>query len=409
MTAADPVLDMLLVGCGLRGLGLLTAAPDLFGWDLGIIDAGTALGVGAFPGYDIESNSNGSDFFGWIDPAGPFGPILELEPVRRLRSTTTGFHLALLAEALAAAGQAVRAKLPADRLFQPDRAVRIDVPPEPGVTGLVRVDTRSGRRLHTRAIVLATGIRERENDELTHLGDRLVRASELLGPDARERCSELGSGARAVCVAGASHSTFSLLARMLAKQPRTSAGSPRITLVSRSPVKVYYASWEEYRYSRHSAAEAVPHHGPDICPETGNVHRYSGLRNTSKALFHAAAAGEIPGVRLVVAPDPEVRRRLFDAADVVVQATGYGSNLPLLTSGCRPVECLLSRGAVQPDERGRLRTAEGSLESVFVMGMDPYPYDDNSINPTSQYARRGGHLLDHMASLDATPGALTGR
>lgn len=26
MTAADPVLDMLLVGCGLRGLGLLTLA-----------------------------------------------------------------------------------------------------------------------------------------------------------------------------------------------------------------------------------------------------------------------------------------------------------------------------------------------------------------------------------------------
>lgn len=392
---AVPELDLLLVGCGLRGLGLLTSTPLLFEYDLGVIDAGQELGVGAFRRYDIESNSNGCDFFGWIDAMGPFGAVLRERPVARLRSTATGFRLELLADALAAAGKHVRARLPAARVLQPDRAVEIAVP-EPGADDtLVRVRTARGRWLRSRTVVLATGIQERTCDELGEFTDRVVPSSELLEPQALERCRLMGANGRTVSFAGASHSAFSVLARMLGDSPGDD-GSRRVTLVSRSPVRVFYESWDAYSATDHPEVEAVPDPARDICPETGYVHRYSGLRNTSKQLLHAVAWGRIDGVRLVVEHQRVRRRRYFAEAGTVIKAAGYGSNLPLITRAGRPVECRLAHGAVRPDDRGRLRVADGSADSIYVMGMDPYPYEDNSVNPTSQYALRGTQLLERL-------------
>ncbi|MCK7627380.1 hypothetical protein MUU72_30530 [Streptomyces sp. RS10V-4] len=387
---AGPLLDVLVIGCGLRATGLLTAAPALFRYDLGIVDAAEQLGVGSFRHYDIESNSNGSDFFGWIAPDGPFGPLLAEEPVRRLRTVRGPFHLGLLAQALGRAGRAIGAMVPPDRLFLGDEVVEVAL----RTGGPVRVRTRAGRSLHAATVVLATGIRERPSPELRPWRDKVLLSRALVAPGARERCAELGSRPGSVCLAGASHSAFSVLNRMLARRP---PDGPGIVLVTRSPVKIHYPDRAAYRAVAHTPAEAVPDPDRDICPETGNVHRYSGLRNTSKALFHAVAAGRVPGVRLVVAPGASERARYFERAGTIVQSTGYGSNLPALTRDGRPVRCTTARGLVRTDDRGRLLAAGDGAGAVFVMGMDPYPYDDNSVNPTNQYARRGSHILGQLS------------
>lgn len=382
-------MDLLVVGCGLRATGLLTSTPALFDHDIGVVEAAGVLGVGSFRHYDIESNSRGSDFFGWIDPAGRFGPLLEEGPVRSLREHTGAFHLNRLAEALDCAGRAIAALLPPERLFLDDDVMGVDIRPD----GTVRAHTRS-RRLRARTVVLAAGIRERASAELRPWRAKVVRSGALIRPEARERCAELGGGPGLVCFVGASHSAFSVLNRMLARRP---AGAAEIVLVSRSPVKIHYTDLAEYRRTPHTSAEAVPDTGRDICPETGNVHRYSGLRNTSKALFHAVAHGRLPGVRLVLAPEPQDRAPYFGDADVLVQAAGYGSNLPEITVDGQAVDCLTSGSLVRIDERGRLCTDGGVLRPVFVMGMDPYPYDDNSINPTNQYVRRGRNILGRLS------------
>lgn len=398
---------MLVVGCGLRATGLLTSTPALFDYDVGIIDARTELSVGSFRDYDIESNSNGSDFFGWIDPAGPFGPVLDADPVRRLRATPTGFHLGMLADALVSAGHAIRDMLAPERLLLGDEVVQVSMAGGVDDSAPVSVRTAAGRTLRARTVVLAAGIRERPVAELEAWSHKVVASRALFGPQQRERCVSLGHDRVDVCFAGASHSAFSVLARMLTK--RTGSMS-QVVMVGRSPVRVFYESWAEYARIEHTDAEAAPDPERDICPETGNVHRYSGLRNTSKALFHAVAGGRVPGVRLVVAPDAQQRRPYFEQADVLIQAAGYGSNLPRITAAGHDLRAVLSAGAVQFDEQGRLRTDAGVARSLFVMGMDPYPYDDNSINPSNQYARRGGHLLDHLSALcREAPGAMAGR
>lgn len=390
-TAAESSMDLLMVGCGLRATGLLTSTPALFGHDLGVVDAAGRLGVGSFRHYDIESNSSGTDFFGWIDPDGPFGPLLKEEPVRRLRSVPGAFRLELLAGALACAGDAIAARLGPQRLFLGEEVVEVALSGD----GPARVHTLSGRTLRARTVVLAAGIRERVSAELRPWRAKAVSSGALVTPDARERCAELGRRPGTVCFAGASHSSFSVLHRMLADRP--ASGGAEIVLVTRSPVKIHYAGWDEYRAVPHSAAEAVPDPERDACPETGNVHRYSGLRNTSKALFHDVAAGRVPGVRLVVAPGEQERAAYFERADVLVRAVGYRSNLPTVTCDGRVVDCTTPAGLARIDDRGRLCVDGAGADGLFVMGMDPYPYDDNSINPTNQYARRGGHILGRLS------------
>lgn len=48
------------------------------------------------------------------------------------------------------------------------------------------------------------------------------------------------------------------------------------------------------------------------------------------------------------------------------------------------------RLVVQPSPQGDILSMNGR---VFAMGMDPYPYRDNSLTPVGQYATRGKQIL----------------
>ncbi len=167
--------------------------------------------------------------------------------------------------------------------------------------------------------------------------------------------------------------------------------------MSRSPVKLYYPDWASYAAVAHPGAEAVPDPEASRCQETGSVHRYSGLRNTSRALFRAVALREVPGVRLAVIPGAAGRAACFERASVVITATGYQSNLPPITANGTPARVTNAAGLAVIDGQGRLQAGGAPVPGLFVMGMDPYPYRDNSINPTSQYARRGRDIFGHLS------------
>ncbi|MEO6701673.1 MAG: hypothetical protein ABI140_21020 [Jatrophihabitantaceae bacterium] len=386
--APEPPMDLLVVGCGLRAAGLLSATPELFDYDVGIVDASAHLGVGSFPQYDIQSNSLGTDFFGWIDAAGPFGPLLTSGPVQRLRSTPDAFHLSMLAAALQEAGHAISQLLPARRLLLGETVVQLEL----SDAQLPTVLTRSGRRLQAGVVVLSMGIRERNSPELRRWAHKVLPARSLITPSTGRRCQELAQKPGLVCFAGASHSALSVLQRMLV-QPL--GPDTEIALVTRSPVRLHYANWADYYGTEHDPAEAVPDPRRDQCPESGNLHRYSGLRHRSKQLFLDAAAGRVPQVRVVVADNPDERERWFATAGLVIQSIGYESNLPAVLRDGQPLECTRPDGMVAIDQDGRLLAPDGAGQ-VFVMGMDPYPYEDNGLNPTNQYKRRGARILAQL-------------
>ncbi|WP_205194209.1 hypothetical protein [Burkholderia sp. Ap-962] len=390
----DPELDLLLVGCGLRGTGLLSANPDLLAYRIGVIDAGEQPGPGNFPFYRIDSNSYGSDFFGWVDPQRVYGAALRDADVIALRESVGSFPLARLAQALRPFGAIIRRELGAGRVWLRRRAVRIDVDQD-GVT--VQLD--DGSRVRSRLVVLATGIRERVHAELLPWRHKLLLSRQIIehGPPAAWRDTPVR-----VHLLGGSHSAYAI-ARLLA-EPGTLAAGSSVTLQHRGLVKLFYGSHEEYAAAEHAALEAVPDLERDRCPETGNVFRYSGLRHAARHTFREIAANRLAGFAQIRAARLGDAAPRLDEADCIVQALGYESNtLPLEVDG-RPVPMCAPGGIVLPGADGRLALPGIALSPLFVMGMNPYPYDDNSLTPTGQYALRGAQVLRALRE-HATPAA----
>ena len=382
----DLPLDLVLVGCGIRGTGLLTAVPQLLKLRTAVVEASDALGPGSFAEYRIESNSPGSDFFGWVDPGGVFGDVLGHPDVSGLRATGGNFRLSRLAAALRHFGAAIARQLPADRLFLRDRVVGVEV--EDGSGGGSLVTLASGKQLRTRLLVLATGIRERFHPELepwrgkTILSSRVVRGEE----DARF----LREVPSPVVIAGGSHSGYSVAMRLHELLGSEAAQRCGVVILHRSPVKLFYSSLAEMEAHERCPLEAIPDPARDVCPASGNLFRYSGLRHGAKALFRSASLQGVPWLRQEQGASLGAMAPWLDRAALIVQSMGYESNtLPLVRRGER-IWSGDDRLVVQPSAQGDILSMDGR---VFAMGMDPYPYRDNSLTPAGQYATRGKQIL----------------
>jgi hypothetical protein len=389
VTHSAPDLDVLLIGCGLRGTGLLTAVPELLQRRLGIVEASPRLGPGSFSHYRIQSNSSGKDFFGWVRSDGPFGPLLRSPKVRRLREYAGAFELHELAAALECFGEHIEHLVGPERIVLGDSVVSLQVEGR-----RMTADLRSGRQLRTRCAVLATGIRE-----VPHLGLQRWNAKHVLSGDVIRHGSAVlppRGGLLRVAIVGASHSTYAV-ARLL-REANLTGRQFDVTIVHRSPVKLFYGGRDEYEADARSELEAVPDPIRDACPETGNLFRYSGLRHGARAMFRAIADDEVPMMRHWRVESLAQAMPLLDSADVVVQAMGYESNSFELRVDGHPCAMQQRRRIVDVGDDGRLRLPLRSPPDIFVMGMDPYPYDDNSLTPTGQYAKRGHQLLDALAA-----------
>lgn len=379
-------LDLLLIGCGLRGTGLLTANPELFNYRTAVVEAADRLGPGSFAEYSIDSNSAGSDFFGWVDPRGCFGEALTHPDVKTLRAIKGNFSLSLLGRALTHFGAAIARCLPPERLFLRDRVLRLDMH-----EALCTATLASGRRLVARNAVLATGIRETFRKELTPWESKVVLSSQIVKDSARTILRR--SLPAPIAIVGGSHSGYSvavILREIFAAAPELGCD---ITLIQRAPVKLFYSDWNEFRQSDRCPYETIPDPQRDVCPETGNLFRYSGLRHASKELFRSASRKQIPWLRQIQARELAEAAPWLERAALIVQAMGYESNtVPLFQHG-QQFWSGQDRGVVQPGADGCILSGGGNL---FAMGMDPYPYCDNSLTPTGQYALRGRQILSRL-------------
>ena len=386
MTVAIEPLDLLLIGCGLRGTGLVTAVPELLERRVAIVEAGGCLGPGSFAEYQIESNSSGSDFFGWVDPRGPFGDVLEHPDVIALRTTPGNFRLSLLARALRHVGAAIARRLPPSRLVLGDRVVRVNADDEQ-----ITATLASGRRLAARSVVLATGIRETQRADLQPWCDKVILSSQIVkGGEGRLFGDDPPTP---IVIVGSSHSGYSAALRFQEAMAAHPARRCEVIVVHRTPVKLFYTGWSEFEASERYPLEAIPDPARDVCPETGNLFRYSGLRHGAKALFRAASRQEVPWLHQIHCRALGEAAPWLDRAAVIIQAMGYDSNtLPLYRNG-EAVWSGADRLVAELGADGCLPPGPGRL---FVMGMDPYPYRDNSLTPTGQYALRGKQILSML-------------
>ncbi len=108
----------------------------------------------------------------------------------------------------------------------------------------------------------------------------------------------------------------------------------------------------------------------DVCPATGVVNRFGGLRADAAALYERIRAGAEPRVRLVdLRADGDWISELARSRGPVVAATGYGSSVSRVLLEPDAAE---DAHSVQPgwDGLGRLLSGSGEIvPGVFGLGL----------------------------------------
>jgi len=344
-------------GAGPAGMGLLFnalksgALPDLARDGLIIVDASATPGTGRLGEYRITANSVGDVFLDCLrDPAlrDVFEP-LEHSPAywRIRRQAQSAPQLSDVAELLAEAS-----KLVLDFIVQ-----RYDVKlwSSTTITEVVsdgdeyQVWVETGgrtRRLRCRTLVLNLGGFQDPQYLLEGLADHglslppsvpIVSADTLLRMNAvqlREHFEPALAHGGGVTVVGGSHSAFSILENLA--DALEIAGLEEVTLVHRSPIRLFYESVELA-----TAAGYVFDPLKDVCPVSGRVNRSGGLRyralDVGREVIGRGRIGKT-GVRartLQIAGGPpgqyESAVQALIESSVVVQCTGYQPRLPAMT------------------------------------------------------------------------------
>jgi hypothetical protein len=135
-----------------------------------------------------------------------------------------------------------------------------------------------------------------------------------------------------VVVVGGAHSAWSVAWALTQQAVATGGAAPLVRILHRSPVRLFYMSAAEALADGYDF-DAVA----DVCPLSGRVHRFSGLRGDARDLarraFGFASGKELPAEVSCLAVVEERREEIISAledADVVVSAVGYDARLPEL-------------------------------------------------------------------------------
>lgn len=391
-----------VIGFGPATLGLPLAADRMGELDrlaahgMTIVDRAISpavLRAGRFP-FLVESNSAARDFVAGVDPAGRFGDVLDRPAGRRLVEhgdrpvplRHVGEYLADLADEVAGW---LRGSTGGIRYGREVRRIRRNTD---GTFTSLCTAYRPVVRSH--AVVLATGATE---DTARHgvPGDRLVPSARLLMGDLGQVEHALRAGGPVV-ILGGSHSGFVAADMVLARQ----GGAVRpgqITVVHRQ-IALAFSSVAELAAAG-PLAEAPPMGPSLVCPETGVVNRFNGLRGSARRLCAATLAGTEDRVRLCPAGTAEARRAIAGAA-VVVHASGYRGTAPEVVDADGTVIALRrERGCLAVDENCQVLGPHGSVAGVHGLGIGFARGDEHGQRRTAINVFHGRDAEDIVRSL----------
>lgn len=130
----------------------------------------------------------------------------------------------------------------------------------------------------------------------------------------------------------------------------TSSPQLSITILHRSPVRVFYTSKREAESNGYRDYKQTNRHG--------QVHAFAGLRGDAKSFYNDVSRGREPRVRLCqVKPggSKSLIARCFDEAHVIIWATGYKSHIvPVTDERKTSIRLRISQGQIQVDRQGRI-------------------------------------------------------
>lgn len=351
----------IVAGGGPAGLGPIVYAgrigqlQALLADGVRVIERGPRLGPGSLARYRIPGNSLGVAFLECLEDGIDTG---FLDPVRAARATTAlARHreryppLPVVAAYLERIGDAVRQLL--ERT--PDCDVAVDTSVEevrllPGGGGaLVRTSRRTAAEVCSeeataRRVVLALGGRQPSAVGHTHVlpglgldrwAPKVVYSSDVI--DRSRLSEEMIERLRerpVVTVVGGSHSAWSSAYVLLSDEgvQEQIGRRPAVRILHRHGVRMFYANADD------ALREGYPFDPvEDVCPLSGRVNRFSGLRGEAFELARRThrfgdavpADEQVTTLRLDQANGADVVDAL-DSAGLVVAALGFAARLPRL-------------------------------------------------------------------------------
>lgn len=383
-SGASPLVGIAVIGLGPAGVAVFRAAQrvglleQLAKGGLCLVDEDPErhVGAGALGDYHVRSDTAGRVFIECCDlGAGTAGMPAALARC----ATADSVPLAAAAELLHAASRTWLAEVRDDERIcvVPGRVVRLS-----RAAGVWELDIRRGEGHHltvrASSVVVATGGQPYLPAWLRDLGavhaDQILRGRLPSSWPSAPRGPGDRSSSPSVTIVGSSHSAFAAALKVLERDPRHQWEPGAITIRHRSPVRVSYPDIVAARLDGITV-------GPDdVCPATGRVFRFGGLRGAAAQLWRDVRAGVEDRVRLApmsrTLPTDEVVH-----GTLLIGATGYQGRVdrllgaPLSGSAwcfAATTELLDGHGAVVPGiygaglGAGRRRDSRTGGEASFT-------------------------------------------
>jgi hypothetical protein len=201
--------------------------------------------------------------------------------------------------------------------------------------------------------------------------DRILRMNAV---QLRETFAPALATSGRITIVGGSHSAFSVLENLA--DALEFAGLKELTLVHRSPIRMFYESAQLAAAAQYSFDPVQ-----DVCPISGRVNRSSGLRYRALDVGRAVIAhGRVgnTGVRVKSlqthggpAADYEQAAMALIDSSVVVQCTGYQPRLPPFSDAeGNPVTLNQVKGGIDSDLSGCPRDKQGQrIHGLYLFGV----------------------------------------
>lgn len=213
---------------------------------------------------------------------------------------------------------------------------------------------------------------------LPAFGAKLMQTGELFTAAGEQRLHERLAGKQApkIVIVGGSTSAGAAAAYLL-RRTSMPLGPGGVTIMHRSPLRLYYPSVSEAKADGYS--DFTPE---DVCPITGRVFRLSGFRFDSKEILRNSLAetGESADPRLALfcmAGQDEEAQQLLAGADLIIAALGYIPRMiDVRDEQNAPIALHTPRSGdwAMVDQQCTVRTAQGeSLPGLTAMGLSVGP------------------------------------
>lgn len=324
-TVSTERADIAVVGFGPAGLATVVGASIADAPQRIIaLDQNKHAGSGNLRNLLIDSNSAGEDFTDAIADS-QLCQVTNTNEAKPLTGNQQPVPLREVARFLGrVAAEAVRAGLVR---HVPDAVASIQLD-----NGAYALHTKTGKTIAAEKVIVANGAEERLLPELAlHGAGTTFKSDDILHGGRKRDVARAIAKHTTVVIVGGSHSAYSSAKIILDEFP-----TARIVFAKRGPTRPFFRSADEAAEYGYKLT-----HADTICPETGRINRFNGVRGQARDLWYAEQNGTEP--RLQSRHDIDLRAISPEIA--VVQAIGYQPRRPeLLDADGRPVDYEIING-----------------------------------------------------------------